>query len=386
MSEQAPWRTRPLCLLGATGSVGSAALDVCRRLQIPVHTVTAHRQAAALAQVAIGSGARRAVIADATLLPDLRHALAGTDISACAGPAALCEAAADDATRTVLTAVVGAAGLPPTLAAITAGKRVCIANKEPLVMAGALLMTAARRHKADIVPVDSEHAALFQCLDGRQDGVEKLWLTGSGGPLRERQDLEQVSVTEALTHPTWNMGPKITIDSATLMNKALELIEAHHLFAMPPERLGVVIHPQSQVHALVQYADGSLLAQFARPDMRLPVQYAFTWPHCRPSTVQALDPTRLGQLQFLPPDRQRFPSLDLAEAALSRGGLAPVALNAANEVAVQAFLDGRLSLTGIFGLLERALTLAVEGPAPDLDSILACDHEIRRRCREWLQP
>jgi 1-deoxy-D-xylulose-5-phosphate reductoisomerase len=379
------WRDRPLCLLGATGTVGRQTLSVCRELGIQVHSISAHQRVDDLATLAREFQVQQAIISTSKLGPALAKALAGTGIASAAGPEALTQAAADPATPVVLTAVVGAAGLQPTVAAVEAGKRVCIANKEPLVMAGSLIMAAAAASDAHIIPVDSEHAALFQCLHGRPIAeVDRLWLTGSGGPLRQRNDLDHVTIPEALAHPTWQMGPKITIDSATLMNKALELIEARWLFDIPPERLGIVIHPQSIVHGLIQLHDGSMLAQLAQPDMRLPIAYALTWPQITTSSAPALSPLELGQLTFEVPDRHRFPSLDFAEAALHRGGTAPTRLNAANEVGVEAFLAGRIRLTDIYHLVERALDQP-NNPANHLAAILAADRETRQQCQAWVE-
>lgn len=379
------WQTRALVLLGSTGSVGINALAVAQSLGLRIHGLCAGRQVAQLAAQARRHHVQRAVIGDESLLPDLRQALAGSGIEAAAGPAALCDLAADPAAGCVLTAIVGGAGLAPTLAAVRAGKHLCIANKEPLAMAGALITAEARRHGAHLVPVDSEHSALFQALGARPlDEVERLLITGSGGPLRTVSDLSQVTRDQALTHPTWQMGPKITIDSATLMNKAIELIEARWLFDCPMERLEVLIHPQSIIHSMVHFRDGSLIAQLAKPDMRVPIQYALTWPEHALGPVAAPSLAELAQLSFEAPDHQRFPSLGFARAAMAAGPLAVVAMNAANECAVAAFLAGRIGFIDIFTHIEQAIEQAPRDQHADESTILACDSETRRRSQERL--
>jgi 1-deoxy-D-xylulose-5-phosphate reductoisomerase len=297
-----------------------------------------------------------------------------------AGAQALCAAAAAPEVGAVVTAIVGAAGLPATLAAARAGKRLCIANKEPLVMAGPLVMATARAAGGAVLPVDSEHSAIFQCLEGHgTDEVAEILLTSSGGPFRTVSDLSAVTVEQALRHPTWSMGPKITIDSATLMNKSLELIEAQVLFGVDGGRVRIVVHPQSVVHSMVAFRDGSVMAQLGRPDMRTPIQYALTWPRHVAGPVSAPDFARLGQLTFEEPDRQRFPSIDLAYHAARVGGIAPAVMNAANEVAVAAFLAGRSSFLDIFRTVERALAQAASIAEPTLDEVIAADAEVRAR-------
>jgi 1-deoxy-D-xylulose-5-phosphate reductoisomerase len=369
-----------LCILGATGTVGVATLSVAEALGIAVHTVTAATRADELARLAIAHRARRAVVADPAALPALRAALAGSGIIADAGPEALCAAAADPDAPLVMSAIVGGAGLAPTLAALRAGKRVGIANKEPLVMAGALVMAEAARCGAEIVPVDSEHSAIFQCLAHHsQDEIVKLIITGSGGPFRQVADLGSVSVEAALKHPNWSMGPKITIDSATLMNKALEVIEAKHLFGLDLDRIEVLIHPQSVIHSMVAFIDGSVMAHLGEPDMRVPIQLALTWPERAPGQVPLPDFAQRAALTFEHPDRARFPALDLGYAAARAGGLAPVALNAANEVLVAAFLARRIPFVDIARRVAAAVASVPGGGQPDLDSILACDAAVRAR-------
>jgi 1-deoxy-D-xylulose-5-phosphate reductoisomerase len=373
-------RARALCILGATGSIGASTLDVAARLAIPVHAVTAHSRVQELARCAVAARAAVAVVGDPARLGELRTALAGSGIRAEAGPAALCAAACAPEVGAVVTAIVGAAGLPATVAAARAGKRLCIANKEPLVMAGPLVMAAARSAGGAVLPVDSEHSAIFQCLEGHAvDEVAEILLTSSGGPFRTVMDLSAVTVEQALRHPTWSMGPKITIDSATLMNKSLELIEAQVLFGVPAERVRIVVHPQSVVHSMVAFRDGSVMAQLGRPDMRTPIQYALTWPRHVAGPVEAPDFARLGSLTFEDPDRRRFPSIDLAYEAARLGGLAPAVMNAANEVAVAAFLAGRSGFLDIFRTVERALAQLANRADPALDDIVAADAETRAR-------
>lgn len=374
-------RQRPITVLGATGSIGQATLDVARHLGLPLFALTAHHQVERLAALARTYRPQAVVIADPARHAELRAALVDLpSIRVLAGSEALCEVAADPACGMVVTAIVGAAGLPATLAAVRSGKRVGIANKEPLVMAGRLVLAEAARSGARLLPIDSEHSAIFQCLEGHgQAEVDRLILTGSGGPFRERADLSGITVAQALNHPTWAMGPKITIDSASLMNKALEVVEARWLFGFPAERIDLLIHPQSVVHSLVSYVDGSLIAQLGRPDMRTPIQYALTWPQHRPGPVPAPDLAALGRLTFEAPRRDRFPSIALGYAAAADSGLMGTVLNAANECAVAAFLAGRLDFTGIFRRLEAAVARTPAVSAPDLDTILAVDAEVRAR-------
>lgn len=376
-----PWRERPLTLLGSTGSIGRSTLAVAEELGIPIHAITANNSVEALAEQARRYRPRWVVAADAGRYAELRAALADVGgVEVAAGADALAQVAADEGCGAVVTAIVGGAGLPATLSAVRAGKRVCIANKEPLVMAGELIMAAARRHGAHIVPVDSEHSAIFQCIDGHgRDEVRRIVLTGSGGPFRTRDDLAGVTLAEALEHPTWSMGPKITVDSATLMNKSLEIIEARWLFDVAVDDIELLIHPQSIVHSLVAFADGSTMAQLALPDMRVPIQYALTWPRHAPGTVAGPDLAALGRLDFAAPDRTRFPSVDMGYDAARRGGLAPAVMNAANEVAVERFIAGDIRFLDIFRLVAEALAAAPECRSPSLDDILAADAEVRAR-------
>ena len=369
-----------LTILGSTGSIGINTLDVAAGLKLPVFAVTAHAKVEHLAAQAIAAQARVAVVADPARHADLARLLAGTGIRAEAGAEALEAVASAPEVTAVVTAIVGGAGLPATVAAVKAGKRVCIANKEPLVMAGDLIMGLAKTHGATILPVDSEHSAIFQCLEGHQeDEVAQLVITSSGGPFRTVMDLSAVTREQALRHPTWSMGPKITIDSATLMNKSLEIIEARWLFGIEADRIRVLVHPQSVVHSMVSYRDGSVMAQLGRPDMRVPIQYALTWPRHVPGPVAAPDFAALGSLTFEEPDRRRFPSLDMAYHAVEVGGVAPAVMNAANEIAVAAFLAGRTSFLDIFHTVEKALGAVPRLAKASLDDILAADAETRAR-------
>jgi 1-deoxy-D-xylulose-5-phosphate reductoisomerase len=374
---------RRITILGATGTIGEATLRLIEASPpgaYAVEAVTAHRDAAKLADAARRVRARLAVVADEAALPALREALAGSNIAAAAGAAAIEEAAARPADW-VMVAIVGAAALPPTLAALQRGATVALANKECLVCAGSVVMETARRHGARLLPVDSEHSAIFQLLDpNRLTEVEKIVLTASGGPFRE-WSLEQMRAAtpdQAVAHPNWRMGRKISVDSATMMNKGLELIEAAHLFPVPLDTFGVVVHPQSIVHGLVHYADGSVTAQLANPDMTTPIAVALAWPARMATSTARLDLALMGTLSFFAPDHARFPSLRLCEAALAAGGAAPTALNAANEVAVDLFLERRIGFLDIARLVARVLDRMGAPPADSLAAVMAADAEARR--------
>ncbi len=358
---------RKISILGATGSVGTSTLDLVERHpeQFEVVALTAARNVDALAAAARRTSARLAVIDDEALLPRLRVALAGSDCHAAAGRNALIEAAAGEA-EWVMAAIVGCAGLEPVMAAVGAGHTVALANKEALVTAGALMTEAARHSGSTILPVDSEHNAIFQCLAGNSiDGVSKLILTASGGPFRNLStaDMAVMTPAQAVAHPNWSMGAKISVDSATMMNKGLELIEAHHLFGLPSERIDIIVHPQSVIHSMVEFVDGSVLAQLGSPDMRVPIAHALGWPARMDSPAERLDLGKIGSLTFEPPDPARFPALSLARAALEAGGASAIVLNAANEVAVAAFLDGRIGFLAIAALVEQVLERS-DAPAP----------------------
>ncbi|MDP9140182.1 MAG: 1-deoxy-D-xylulose-5-phosphate reductoisomerase [Pseudomonadota bacterium] len=377
-----------LVVLGATGTIGRNTLDVVRRNpeRLKVLALSAQRDVDGLFAQCQEFRPAYAALADESAAANLRSKLkaAALNTEVLAGADAAASLAVLPQTDQVMSAIVGAVGLLPTLAAVRAGKRVLIANKEPLVMAGALLMSEAARHGATLVPIDSEHNAIFQCLPAGSrcgdapKGVHKLILTASGGPFRETPiaDLGSVTPAQAVAHPNWVMGPKISVDSATMMNKGLELIEACVLYAVPESQVDVVIHPESVIHSVVEYLDGSMLAQLGQSDMRVPIAHALAWPERWSSGVDGLNLAAVGRLRFEAPDLNRFPCLRLAREALQAGGNAPNVLNAANEVAVEAFLGGRLPYTGIAELIARVLDVAgresLAGGA-DLSAILAVD-------------
>ncbi len=373
-------------MLGATGSIGASALDVIARHpdRLRASVLAAGSRVDALVALCKTHAPAHAVIADEALYDRLREGLrdAGLNTQAHAGADALEALAAGDACDTVVAAIVGAAGLPSTLAAARAGKRLLLANKEALVLAGDLLMRAAREAGADIIPIDSEHNAILQCLPATRDdaALRRIVLTASGGPFRgrSRASLADVTPEQAVAHPKWSMGPKISVDSATLMNKGLEVIEAHHLFDLPRARIDVLVHPQSLVHSLVEFVDGSTLAQLGLPDMRTALAIGFAWPQRMASGVGPLDLAAHGRLDFEPPDLDAFPCLGLAFQALEAGGNAPGVLNAANEAAVSAFLQGRIGFLCIPAVIEQVLEAAAGTPAGSLDELLALDTHARR--------
>jgi 1-deoxy-D-xylulose-5-phosphate reductoisomerase len=383
-----------ITILGATGSIGESTLDVIRRHsdRYAVHALTAHRQVAKLAASCIEFRPARAVVGTAEAARELEGLLraAGVPTEVSHGEAALESVASDAGTDSVMAAIVGAAGLRPTLAAARAGKRVLLANKEALVMSGRIFMDAVREHGATLLPIDSEHNAIFQCLpadDPRfRAGVAKVVLTASGGPFRTRDPatLHDITPDQACAHPNWVMGRKISVDSATMMNKGLEVIEAHWLFGAPPERIDVLIHPQSIVHSMVAYTDGSVLAQLGNPDMRTPIAYGLAYPERIEAGVSPLDLALAGTLSFEKPELARFPCLGLAFDALRVGGLAPAALNAANEVAVEAFLDGKIRFTDIARIVARVLEKAPQGVADSLGAVLEADTAAREAARAAL--
>src|SRR6266853_4844668 len=383
-------RMKRLTVLGATGSVGRRALELIEHYpdQFRVEGLAARGTNPELVAELCRTHRPRAVaLADEDAVDVLARILGHPRPEILGGARGLVALARDVEADVVLSAIVGAAGLLPTMAAIETGKAVAIANKEPLVMAGSLMTAAARRHKAPLLPVDSEHSAIFQCLEGQQRGqVHRILLTASGGPFRRmsKADMASVSVEDALNHPTWKMGAKITVDSATLMNKGLEIIEARWLFGVPAEQVQVVVHPQSIIHSMVEYVDGSVIAQLGVADMGIPILYALNYPDRLPWPGERLDLTRVGSLTFEEPDVERFPCLALARRALLEGGCAPVILNAANEVAVAAFLEGRIRFTQIPELIADALARV---PARALDGIDTCvdvDTRTRVTVREWL--
>jgi 1-deoxy-D-xylulose-5-phosphate reductoisomerase len=378
---------RRITILGATGTIGAATVALLQSAPpgtYAIEAVTAHRDAAKLAAIALRLRARLAVVADETCLPALRAALAGSNIEAAGGTQAVIEAASRPADWTMV-AIVGAAALAPTLAVIGQGRTVALANKECLVCAGHLVMEEAARRGTTILPVDSEHSAIFQLLDpARLDQVEKIVLTASGGPFRtfSRAAMAEVTPDQAVAHPNWTMGRKISVDSATMMNKGLELIEAARLFPVDVEKFGVVVHPQSIIHGLVHYADGSVTAQLGAPDMTTPIAVALAWPQRMATSTARLDLARMGTLTFEAPDPERFPALRLAEAALKAGGAAPTILNAANEVAVELFLDRRIGFLDIAALVERVLKRLGDQPLHALADVMAADSAARRAAAE----
>ncbi|MCO5108764.1 MAG: 1-deoxy-D-xylulose-5-phosphate reductoisomerase [Burkholderiaceae bacterium] len=393
---QAPVRT--LTILGATGSIGLSTLDVVARHpgRYRVFALAAHRRGDALAALCLRHSPRYAVLGDAQAADAMRETLAarGCGTEVLCGEAALAQVAAHPDVDTVMAAIVGAAGLTPAVAAARAGKRILLANKEALVMAGEVFLRACRDGGATVLPIDSEHNAIFQCLPAGQHtgvavpGVRRILLTASGGPFRRASAAEMARATpeQACAHPNWSMGRKISVDSATMMNKGLELIEASYLFGLPESRLDVLVHPQSIVHSMVEYEDGSMLAQLGNPDMRTPIAHALAHPERIDSGVAPLSLATIGRLEFEAPDLQRFPCLRLAHEALRAGGAAPCVLNAANEVAVAAFLERRLRFTDIAGVAEAALRAAGARPAgADVEAVLETDREARALARHALE-
>ena len=381
---------RSISILGATGSVGTSTLDLVERSpdQFEVVALTAATNVAALADAARRTDARLAVIDDERLLPELKQRLRGTSCRAATGRDALSEAAAGEA-EWVMAAIVGCVGLEPVMAAVEAGRTVALANKEALVTAGALMTEAARRTGARILPVDSEHNAIFQCLAGSSlDDVSRLVLTASGGPFRARTraEMETMSPEQAVAHPNWSMGAKISVDSATLMNKGLELIEAHHLFGLPPERIDIVVHSQSVIHSMVEFIDGSVLAQLGSPDMRIPIAHALAYPRRIETPAQRLDLLSIGRLDFEAPDPSRFPALRLAREALAAGGSASIVLNAANEVAVAAFLEGRIGFLDIAARVEEAMAQAGPTKPQSIAEVIDIDARTRERVASMILP
>jgi 1-deoxy-D-xylulose-5-phosphate reductoisomerase len=372
---------RTITILGATGSVGRSTLDLIERNRerYEIVALTAHKDVAGLAALAKRFGAKQAVIGDAALLAGLKDALAGTGIDAAAGEGAIVEAAASGAEWT-MAAIVGTAGLKPVMRALEGGGTVALANKEALVSAGALLTRAAAASGAMLLPVDSEHNAVFQCFDrARPESVRRIILTASGGPFRTwpLDRMRAATAAEAVAHPNWSMGAKISVDSATLMNKGLELIEAFHLFPVGADAIEIVVHPQSVIHSLVEYVDGSVLAQLGAPDMRVPIAHTLAWPERMATPCERLDLVSLGTLDFEAPDPVRFPALGLARQALTESGAKAAILNAANEIAVASFLESRIAFLDIASLVSEVLA-RYDPPAPlSIDDVLEIDREAR---------
>jgi len=383
-------RPRRVTILGSTGSIGQSTIDLLLRNRddFVVEALTANHNAALLAEQAKALDARFAAVADPAEYPALKAALSGAGIAVACGPAALVEAVERPADW-VMAGIVGAAGLEPTLAAVRQGRIVAFANKEVLVCAGSLFMREVAAHGATLLPVDSEHNAIWQCFDfSRVEGIEKITLTCSGGPFRERSvaAMRDATPAEAVAHPTWRMGAKISVDSATLMNKGLELIEAHYLFQMAPERIDIVVHPQSIVHGLVTYCDGSVLAHLGSPDMRTPIAYALGWPGRATAPSKRLDLADVGRLTFEAPDPVRFPALRLAREALALGAAGPTVLNAANETAVHAFLAGQIGFLDIAATVERTLEAMPGGDLDSLDAVYDLDRQARATATRLLAP
>jgi len=382
--------TRTLTLLGATGSIGASTLDLvrCNRDDWRVDTLTAHCSAVELAALAIKFDAKLAVVSDEACLPELRDALAGSGIAAAGGAQALVEGAMRPVDMTV-AAIVGCAGLAPVMAAIERGGTVALANKEALVSAGEVMMQAVAKHGATLLPTDSEHNAIFQCLAGdRLSDVARITLTASGGPLRTwtQAQLDAATPAEAVAHPNWSMGAKISVDSATMMNKGLEYIEAYHLFPVGLDKLGIVVHPQSVIHSMVEFRDRSTLAQLGPSDMRVPIASCLAWPQRMETPLPALDLAAIGQLTFEPTNETLFPATRLAREAIAAGGAAPAILNAANEVAVAAFLAGQIRFTRIAAMVEETLQRSNDAPRPvNLDEVLAVDQSARRQAMSLLE-
>jgi 1-deoxy-D-xylulose-5-phosphate reductoisomerase len=383
---------RSITILGATGSIGASTVDLIKREpeRYRVESISARRNAAALGKIAREVGARHAVVADPAAYRDLKSALSGSRIEAAAGEEALIEAAQRPADW-VMASISGSVGLKPTMAAIERGATVALANKECLVCAGSLFMRRAASAGATVLPVDSEHNAVFQALgSGHRADVRRAILTASGGPFRtwSKEAIEAATPEQALRHPNWSMGPKVTIDSATLMNKGLELIEAHHLFALRPDEIDVLVHPQSVVHGLVEFRDGSVVAQLGSPDMRIPIAHCLAWPRRINGPAARLDLAKVRELTFEAPDLDRFPALALARRAMESGGAAPTVLNAADEVAVAEFIAGRIGFTAIAALVEATLDAAgrrdLLAEPTTIDAAMAVDHIARNLAKDLL--
>ena len=375
-------------MLGSTGSVGCNTIDLIQRTPdaFEVEALTAYSNVKLLAQQARSLRARCAVVGDPKRYFELKDALSGTGIEAAAGLNAVAEAGNRPA-EWVMAAIVGAAGLEATLAAVRRGAVIALANKETLVCAGPLILSEISRHGATLLPVDSEHSAIYQVFDfNHPEAIEKIILTASGGPFRTmpREAMATVTPAQAVAHPNWDMGAKISVDSATMMNKGLELIEAHHLFGLPESQIDIVVHPQSVIHSLVAYADGSVLAQLGSPDMRTPIAYALGWPKRIPTPAKRLDLAAIGSLTFESPDPQRFPALRLARQALKAGGTAPAVLNAANEVSVEAFLKGRIGFLDIATTVERTLEAMPVEPLASLEHLRRVDEAARDQAARLL--
>ena len=382
-------RKRKIAILGSTGSIGRQALDVIRRHRdlFEVELLTANNSSELLISQAVEFEANSVVICNEKLYDEVAEALQSHYVKVFAGMKSVCDLVAGENIDIVLTAMVGFSGLEPTIAAIRAGKAIALANKETLVAAGAIVMSSARKYNAPILPVDSEHSAIFQCLQGSHGArPSKIHLTASGGPFRnmDREEIAGVTKEAALKHPRWNMGHKVTIDSATMMNKGLEVIEAKWLFGMDPSQIQVVVHPQSVIHSMVEFEDGAVIAQLGHPDMRQPIQYALSYPSRLSLDNRKLDFAELGELTFFAPDTDKFPALGLAYEAIRRGGNMPCIMNAANEVAVDAFLKDRIGFYDINRIIEETMDGADFVGEPDLDTIFMTNGEALAKAKEIL--
>jgi 1-deoxy-D-xylulose-5-phosphate reductoisomerase len=379
--------TKKIAVLGSTGSVGRQALNVIRDYphMFQIISLSANSQVKLLAEQARLFSPKKVAIADASGYSELKSELAGLDIEIVVGAAGICELAADPEAEIVLNALVGFTGLVPTLAAVGAGKTIALANKETLVAGGRLVIDESRRSSASVIPVDSEHSAIFQCLRGQKpSAVERIILTASGGPFhgKAREELAAVTCAQALRHPNWEMGAKITIDSATLMNKGLEVIEAHWLFEMPYERINVVVHRESIIHSMVEFVDGAILAQLGLPDMRVPIQYAISYPERLESKAPRVDWPKLGKLHFEAPDVTAFPCLELAYEAGRTGGTMPAVMNAANEEAVRLFLQQKIGFLDIPRIIDAVMNKHKVTPRPGLEELVEVDCLARKIARE----
>lgn len=374
--------TKSISLLGSTGSIGVQTLDVARKMGIRVTALAARSNIELLAEQALEFRPALVSVMEEKAAKELKERLASENIRVVCGKEGLCEAATEKEADTVLTAVVGMVGLLPTLEAIKEGKNIALANKETLVAGGELVIEAAKRKKISILPVDSEHSAIFQSLDACKrpaEEIDRILLTASGGPFFgwKREELTNITPAEAVKHPNWSMGAKISIDSATLMNKGLELIEAMHLFGVKPEQIQVLVHRESILHSAVAFTDGSVIGQMSDPDMRLPIQYALTYPYREKSVISPLDLLQIGKLTFASPDTKTFKALELCRKAAEIGGTMPAALNGANEQAVTLFLSGKITFLGIGDLLEKFMQSYQSKQKPSLEDILAADQEAR---------
>ena len=378
-------RSDSIIVLGSTGSVGEQALDAARAKNRRINSISANRNVKRVEQQAREFSVKYCAMADENAAKDLKLRLADTPIKVFAGEEGICEMIAMSDSSVAVNSIIGKAGLKPTLAVIESGKRLALANKESLVVAGDIVMSLAKNNNVEIIPVDSEHSAIFQCLkNGKKNEVKKILLTASGGPFygRTRDALSKITVDEALAHPTWKMGPKITIDSATLMNKGFEVIEAVHLFDVAPENVEVLVHKESIIHSMVEYIDNSVIAQLSVPDMRYCVQYALDYPLRSDAIINELDLTKISTLHFAKPDLETFSLLACAIDSIKKGGAVPAVLNAANEVAVDAFLNGKISFTDIIDKVEKVVCdLSFASEFTSLDDILACDFNAREKMR-----